>query len=237
MKEYSDTFSYGKKVIPFSVTFSNRRTMEISVHPDERVVVMAPTGTETDKIIQRLKKRARWIKMQINYFHQFTPHTPPRRYVGGESHLYLGRQYRLKIRKRKDEGVKLKGGYFYVTTPDHKNPVTVETLLKQWYKDHAISTFNKRLQKCFEAARSLKVKYPEVKLRKMSKRWGSCTKAGNILLNSELIKAPVYCIDYVIMHELCHLKDHTHSNRYYKLLSKYMPDWERRKERLEKAVT
>ena len=71
----------------------------------------------------------------------------------------------------------------------------------------------------------------------MSKRWGSCGKSGDILLNVELVKASLYCIDYVIMHELCHLRVHTHNNGYYKLLSKYMPDWKERKERLEKVLS
>jgi predicted metal-dependent hydrolase len=78
--------------------------------------------------------------------------------------------------------------------------------------------------------------YPELCVKRLSKRWGSCSKAGDMLLNTELVKAPLYCIDYVIMHELCHLKEHTHSNGYYKLLSKHMPDWEKRKERLERIL-
>jgi predicted metal-dependent hydrolase len=70
----------------------------------------------------------------------------------------------------------------------------------------------------------------------MTKRWGSCTKGGLILLNPELVKAPVYCMDYVIAHELCHLKYHDHSKNFYKLLNKYMPDWEKRKKKLERVM-
>ena len=70
----------------------------------------------------------------------------------------------------------------------------------------------------------------------MIKRWGSCAKTGTITLNYELIKAPLHCIDYVIMHELCHLKIHSHGNGFNELLSKCMPDWEWRKERLERVV-
>ncbi|RJQ14459.1 MAG: M48 family peptidase [Nitrospiraceae bacterium] len=233
---YSSSLKYGRDHIAFEVIYTKRKTMEIAVHPDAIVIVKAPTGTAVNKIAARLAKRARWIRKQLNYFQQFIPCTPPRQYAGGESHLYLGRQYRLKIRKAKKSDVKLKGAYFEISTPDHKSRETVKGLIDQWYKEHALRIFTQRLEICFEKAKGLKVPLPNIQLRKMSKRWGSCGTAGYILLNTELIKAPLYCIDYVIMHELCHLKDHTHSHKYYRLLAKFMPDWQRRKERLESAA-
>ncbi|MEN8264710.1 MAG: SprT family zinc-dependent metalloprotease [Nitrospirota bacterium] len=236
MSNYSSCIKYGREHIAFEVVYTQRKTMEIAVHPDERVIVKAPAGTAADSITARIAKRARWIKKQLNFFQQFVPRTPPRRYVGGKTHLYLGRQYRLKIRKGNKSDMKLKGAYFHISTPDPKNRENVKGLIDEWYKEHARKIFVQRLDICFEKAKSLKVSLPKIQLRKMSKRWGSCTKAGDILLNTDLIKAPLYSIDYVIMHELCHLKIHTHDNGYYRLLSKYMPDWERRKVRLERAV-
>jgi predicted metal-dependent hydrolase len=237
MTRYSGSVTYGKQSIAFDVVYVDRKTMEIAVHPGARVVVKAPTGTTPVAVQKRVVKRARWIRKQINYFLQFEPRTPPRRYVGGETHLFLGRQYRLRIKKQHDNIVKLKGANFYVMTPAPDNKQKVKRLLTEWYQEHAREIFSKRLQHCYETAKRLGVPYPKVRLKKMSKRWGSCSKAGDILLNTELVKAPLYCIDYVIMHELCHLKEHTHSNGYYKLLSKYMPDWEKRKERLERLLT
>lgn len=236
MSNYSSSLKYGTEHIVFEVVYTTRKTMEIAVHPDARIIVKVPTGISADKIAARLAKRARWIRKQINYFQQFIPCTPPRQYVGGETHLYLGRQYRLRIRKRKESYVKLQGAYFQISTPSHTSREIVKGLIDQWYKEHALRIFTQRLEICFEKASGLKVPCPNIQLRKMSKRWGSCSKTGYILLNTELIKAPLYCIDYVIMHELCHLKDHTHSHKYYRLLAKFMPDWERRKERLERAA-
>lgn len=236
MNNYNSSLKYGREHIAFEVVYTNRKTMEIAVHPDSRVIVKAPIGSAADKIAARLAKRAWWIRKQRSYFQQFIPRTLPRQYAGGETHLYLGRQYRLKIRKGKKGDAKLQGAYFQISTPDQKNRQDVKKLLDNWYKEHARKIFAQRLEICFEKAKGLKVPLPNIQLRKMSKRWGSCSQAGYILLTPELIKAPLYCIDYVIMHELCHLKDHTHSRKYYRLLAKFMPDWERRKERLERAM-
>lgn len=229
------SFVYGNREISYRVIYSDRRTIEFSVHPDGRVVVKAPKGTLLETIRSRVVRRARWIGKQINYFRQFEPRTPSRRYVGGETHLFLGRQYRLKIRKGSNAEIKLKGAYFYVMTPEPDNTEKVKELLDEWYKEHARTVFSKRLDACYLRAKRLHILFPKLRLRRMLKRWGSCSKAGDILLNTALVKASVYCIDYVIMHELCHLKVHTHDNGYFKLLSRYMPDWEKRKEMLEKV--
>lgn len=239
MTDFSSSIIYGKEKISFNVFYADRKTMEIAVHPDVRadacVIVKAPKGTATEVIMARITKRARWIRKQIDYFRKFEPCTPSRRYVGGETHLFLGRQYRLKIRKQNNNDVKLKGAYFHVITPDPDDAQKVKDLLDVWYKEHARTIFSRRLERCYIRAKKLNVPFPNIRLRKMSRRWGSCSRSGDIILNTALVKASVYCIDYVIMHELCHLKVHTHNSEYFKLLSKYMPDWEKRKERLENS--
>ncbi len=233
MKDPKYSIAYGKKIISYDFLYVDRKTLEIAVHPDGKVFIKAPKGTDPRTIRDRISKRARWIWKQIDYFRQFEPRTPPRFYVGGETHLFLGRQYRLKIKKQHKDEVKLKGSYFYVMTPDIHDVRKIKELLEEWYKEHALEICSRRLHLQYESARKLKIPFPKIQLRKMSRRWGSCSKSGNILLNTNLIQAPLNCIDYVIMHELCHLKAHTHNNGYFKLLSKYMPDWKERKEKLE----
>lgn len=236
MNSIQGNVEYGKEKICFSVVYADRKTLEIAVHPDTKVVVKAPLGTLLEDIRTRVAKRARWIRRQIAYFSKFEPRTSAKRYVGGETHMYLGRQYRLKIKKQKENAVKLKGAYFYVMTLNPNCTQKIKNLLEDWYKEHACLVFARRLEICYETAKKLNVPFPKIQLRRMTRRWGSCSKSGDILLNTNLVKAPLYCIDYVIMHELCHLIVHTHDNRYYNLLSKHMPDWGKRKERLEKAT-
>jgi len=236
MKDYKCSIAYGKKNISYDVNYVDRKTLAIAVHPDGKVFVKAPKGTDPRTIRKRISKRARWIRKQIDYFRQFEPHIPSRLYVGGETHLFLGRQYRLKIKKQLKDEVKLKGSFFYVMTSDTHNVRKIKKLLDEWYKEHAQEIFSRRLEFMHESAKKLNIPYPKIQIKKMSRRWGSCSKHGIISLNLNLIKTPIMCIDYVIMHELCHLKEHAHNNGYFKLLTKYMPDWSRRKERLEKVL-
>jgi len=126
------------------------------------------------------------------------------------------------------------GRYFYVYTNDRNNKKTIKELLNKWYAKHAEEIFNKRFEICYECIKRFRIPSPQLRLRKMIKRWGSCTNSKTILINTELVKTPLYCIDYVIMHELCHLKIRKHDNNFYTLLSKCMPDWKKRKEGIEK---
>ena len=230
------SFEYGYRTISFDLTFSPRKRLAINVHPDMRVSVKAPDDQATDAVLKRVKRRADWILRQIDYFDQFSPLPPERRYVSGETHLYLGRQYRLKVVEGNPELVKLKGRYFWVHTNDKNDSGRVKKLMLNWYRNHAKVILRKRLDSCYSTARRVGIPYPDIHFRRMKKRWGSCSSSGKVLLNTELAKAPVHCIDYVIMHELCHLKLPQHGAEFYKLISKLVPDWEKRKERLEMIV-
>ncbi|GIX04589.1 MAG: metal-dependent hydrolase [Planctomycetaceae bacterium] len=228
--------TFGKQRIPFDLEFRDRERLAISVNPDQSVTVAAPAGRSVEEVLERVQKRAAWIARQRAHFEEFQPLTPPRRFVAGETHLYLGRQYRLKLTEDEIASVKLVGQFFRVHLPERNDADKVRRLLDDWYRNHAKEIFARRLDVCLESARSLGVSQPEIVVRQMTKRWGSCTKAGRILLNTELVKTPLHCIEYVIMHELCHLKVHDHSPKFYQLLSRCMPDWERRKQRLESFV-
>ena len=123
MSDYKGSIPYGKHDIAFDVVHGNRRTMEISVHPDGRVVVRASQGATPEAIERMLLRRAGWIKKQMDYFSQFDPRTPSRSYIGGETHLYLGRQFRLKLQTGEANEVKLVRGFFHITC---KGPVEPE---------------------------------------------------------------------------------------------------------------
>lgn len=227
---------FGGETIPFTLEIRQRRRLSISVHPDRHVTVLAPADCRLADILARVHKRAAWITRQRAYFEQFHPLPQEKRYVSGETHLYLGRQYRLKIHSTAAESVKLTGSYLHVATANRHDALQVQRLLDDWYRNHAKGIFHTRLLQCLDDAPSLRMPPPALIVRRMSRRWGSCTKVGNILLNLDLVQTPLYCIEYVIMHELCHLRIHNHSLGYYRLLSRCMPDWEKRKTRLDAYV-
>ena len=235
MSRTMESIAYGREAIVFDVLHGKRKTLEIAVHPDQSVVVKAPLGSDSEEVLRRVRRRAGWIRRQILYFEQFEPRTPPRRHVSGESHLYLGRTYRLKIRKSRVPQVSLKNGYFYIQSPT-SSPNHVQTLLDEWYWRKASICFHAVFHLCWERFKNNDVAKPDLKIRKMKTRWGSLSTSGRLTLNLDLIKAPKACIEYVVIHEFCHLFYRNHDADFYRLLDRSLPDWLQRKHKLEMAL-
>jgi predicted metal-dependent hydrolase len=221
---------FGSKQIDFRLTYSQRKTLGITITPDMEVLVKAPTNTSLDKIKEKVKKKAPWIIKQQNFFLGFYPKNPPKKFVSGESHLYLGRQYRLKVIIGKKPQVNYRGRFIEVITKDRSK---VKTLMKQWYRQKSKEKFAEIAEPLIQRFKKYKVEPTGFFIQDMHKRWGSCTAKGKIILNTELIKAPTACIEYVIIHELCHLIHHDHTQKFIDLQAKEMPDWEKWKRKLE----
>lgn len=226
---------YGDSIIQYELTYAPRKTLAISVHPDLRVTVKAPEGSDFELIEKRIRKRAAWILKQQRDLERYLPGLPPRRYVSGETHRYLGRQYRLKVVQSATsyELVKMSRGHIMVHAQDNNDRERIKQLLNAWYRKQAKRVFQERLDVCYLRAEKLGIEYPNLVLRVMKTRWGSCTPSGKILLNPKLIQMPKDCIDYVIVHELCHLREHNHSREFYALLDHVMPNWREIKRKLE----
>lgn len=233
----TDSIQYGSCFIDFTVTRRNRETLEIAVEPDTSVSVVAPSGASADAVRAKVKKRASWILRQQQYFAQFSPRSVKRRYVAGETHLYLGRQYKLKIAKATTSCVRIMRGYIVVETDNPKDVFEIERLLDAWYKEKALAKFSERLDICLQRfSQPHKVEPSGISVRLMEKRWGTMSHQKRLTLNRRLIQASVVSIDYVITHELCHLVVPSHKPAFYKLLKNVMGDWEMRKQRLERLL-
>lgn len=213
---------------------SDRSTLAISVLPDGTVELAAPRKAIVADIVSKVEKKARWIVRQRRAFKEMNGARPAVRFRSGATHRYLGRQYRLKVRAGKEASVKLRGAFFHITTSD-RSEESVKQLLSEWMREHAKEQFAKRLKPWIEWCVNRRLPEPQLHLRAMPKRWGSSHRDGRIFLNPELVRAPSPCIDYVIAHEVCHLKHPSHDKAFYRLLSEQMPNWQAVKMRLEQV--
>lgn len=235
-------FSYGNDMIHYDVIRKSvsdnvkARKVVIKVHPDQRVVATVPHDATGETIHEAMLKRARWIWQNIEEFSKQKDYVLPKRYVSGETQFYLGRRYVLKVLTEQSDAsqVKLNRGKLTVSLhPSTKvQKDTVKYLLDGWYTFRAKYIFKDRLNYALTKA-SWVEGIPSFRVMAMKTQWGSCSAKGNLMLNPHLVKAPKECIDYVILHELCHIAEHNHSERFWKLLTQVMPNWKEVKAKLD----
>ena len=231
------SIQYGTQEIFFEYKRSKRKTLAIEVHPDSSVHIIAPVESSIKDIDQKVVKRASWIIKQQQYFEQFLPRTPERQYVSGETHYYLGKSYLLKVSSGSVNQVKLKSGKLEVICKDEIKQEIVKKLLAQWYYQHAEKKFNKIALEAYSKFKEYDFKMPKIEIRRMSKRWGSCNTIDKIIINPEIIKASSKCIEYVLIHEMCHLIVTNHNKKFFNTLTAIMPNWQKWKNKLEEKLS
>jgi predicted metal-dependent hydrolase len=226
--------AYGRQRVAFLIKRRERKTMSITVMPDQRVEIAAPLEASVESIKAIVAKRLGWIVRQQTWFARFAPRTPERRYLGGESHLYLGRHFRLKIKKGEKNAVRIAHGYMEVEAKNDCSPDSVKKIIEAWYRKQAMRIFMDIMDG--QLAEFEIKKRPTLRIRRMRTRWGSLSKGGILTLNLALIRASKRCIEYVVCHELCHIRIPNHSEAFFELLAARMPDWKKRKLELEESL-
>lgn len=224
------SIDFGSKKIKYTLLYTKRKTLGITVNPDMEIVVKAPENSAIELVEAKVRKRAPWIIKQQSYFLTFHPKPNEKKYVSGESHYYLGKQYRIEVLEDKKNEVSYKGRYIQVKT---KNKSNVKKLLNDWYRVKSKEKFEAIAAPLIEKFKKYDVELTGLYIQDMKTRWGSCTPQGKIILNPELIKTPKGCIEYVIIHELCHLVHLSHNQKFFDLQAKECPLWERWKTKLE----
>lgn len=232
---------YGDEVIHYTIAIrpTDNGKVLIKVHDDGRVVAHRPVSADLKAVNEAMRQRAAWVWQQLSEFRQYQRDIQPRQYLSGESHFYLGRRYVLKVMPVGEVsansvealGVKLMRGRFEVRVmqPDR---AAVKQQLERWYQRKAGEVFPRRLQALLPQTPWVEHP-PQLCWQKMQKRWGSCSTDNVLTLNTHLVKAPRDCIDYVILHELCHIREHNHGAAFYRLLKLTLPEWEARKTYLD----
>lgn len=207
--------------------------IRIHVYPDGSVEIEAPPGKSRQDIQLAAQKRARWVFAHRQSALQARELALPREYVSGETHFYLGRRHKLIVMTSPGDSssVRLARGRLEVTAPV-ADPAAIRRRLRAWYLERAQDYFSRKLAEWSSSLPWIDA-VPELRLVAMSTQWGSCSPQGAIHLNPALVRAPRHCIDYVVLHELCHLIEHNHSKRFYALLDRHMPAWESAKTELD----
>lgn len=231
--------AYGDEQIAFTLRRQNTRVVSrvaIHVEPDGRVQVDASPSTSLADVLAAVRKRSRWISQHVAAAKARMAHVLPREYVSGESIHYLGKRYRLKVVAEPASAAeaKLRGALVVVNAPRH-DVDQIRACIDTWYRDRAREVFAARLKAVSEPLRWIR-QLPSFRLQFMTRQWGSCSPSGRLTLNPWLVAAPREAIDYVLLHELCHLKHHNHSRAFYQALARHLPNWERIKLRLDEQA-
>lgn len=229
---------FGNKFIDFFVERKDVKNVNLNIKPDMTVHVSANEKVPLNFIYDFVRSKGQWIIKNVKQFEEVLPlKQNEREYVSGESFKYLGKQYRLRVEQSANEAVKYFRGFIYLLVQNPTDFSKKEKMMDAWYKEKAYKIFNESLDKMLALIKKYGVERPSLEIRMMKARWGSAQIDNKtILINTELIKAPKYCIDYVILHELVHFKYNNHSDSFYNLLFTLMPDWEKRKKILDEEI-
>lgn len=228
---------HGAATIEYALVLSKRKTLGIHVYPDCRVIVRAPLGSDPRTVEAHVRTRAAWILKHVTRFQTAppvtaAPETP--RYADGATIRYLGTSYPLRVEAAARDRVQRVGGEIVVAVKGAADADRAAALVKRWLRLQAERVFAERLTALFPRVESWGVAFPPLKIRDMRSRWGSCSSKGNVSLNLRLIHQPLDLIDYVVLHELCHLKELNHSPRFWALMDRVLPDWRERRKQLNR---
>jgi len=192
---------------------AKRRKVTITVERDRSVIVHVPNGTSDEKIREVVESKRQWIYEKTGHTQKYRelPHPPGKELVGGESALYLGRSYRVELTKNGDREIRFEQRFFIPAVHASKR----KHVLREWYIEKAKEKILPRVK---QHARELGVEYAEARIVDNRYRWGSCTVKNNVHFNWRLIKAPMFVIDYVIVHELAHLLESNHTPRFWNIV-------------------
>ena len=225
-------FIFGSFIYCYDFIKQDRKTLSLTVTPDMRICLKCPHDTAEERIDQFLKKKWFWLQKQLHYFGKYQRKRYEKEYVSGESFYYLGRQHQLIVTKSDQDKVALLRGVLQVHT-------TYPTSDSDYTKKLVIAWFNKKRNAVFaERFEIMKNRFdykkmPALSVRDMKKRWGSFVSKEKIVLHPKLIHVSKDCIDYVIVHELCHMRFKNHDKKFFTFLEEKYPKWEKTKEKLE----
>lgn len=201
---------------------ANRKKVTITVERDRTVVVHVPMDVSDEKLAQVVESRRSWIYEKLHHAQKYQPllHPPGKELVNGESALYLGRAYQIELVDDNDASIRFANRFYIPRTHAGQR----KRVLRQWYVDRANEKILPRVRL---HAKNLGVVFQQVHIVDNRYRWGSCTPKDNLSFNWRLIKAPMFVIDYVLIHELAHLLEPNHTPQFWSIVHAQTASMER----------
>lgn len=210
----------------YEIKFSTRRTLNITVERDRKILVRAPENLSKDKIDMLVQSKRQWINEKLNHAQKYSLVPESKEFISGETLMYLGKNYQLLVVDEEIEGIEFNQRFLISRT----NQAIANELFKKWYLKQALQKIEPLAK---EFAKNLGVQYNGCKTSEMKYRWGSCTPNNNIIFNWRIIKAPMYVVSYLVAHELVHLIENNHTPRFWTVLSIQVPNYQKAKDWLK----
>lgn len=224
--------------IPYTLERKQVRNLNLRVRKDGSVWVSANAAVPCGEIDVFVAGKAPYILKALDRFHEMAQYRPqPKQYVSGETFIVLGRGLRLQVTQAAKDAVSADGVYIHLDVQDLHDMEKKRRIVSRFLDQQCRMVFGDVMDALYPSFRKYGVQRPTLRIRDMETRWGSClAKKGIITLNKRLLEAPRHCIEYVVMHELCHLIHPNHSRPFYAFLTMLMPDWKERKQFLDKTA-
>lgn len=227
----------GSELVEVTTTYRKRKTIKISVNSDLNVEIVAPLRTSKKYITQLIMSKASWILKQRDKIKRTISVNGEREYVAGETFYVLGKPYTLRVVESSSNKIILFENCILMHIKNKYDLEYKKKYMEKWYKEIAALKLKEIYDKACSIFKEAYVDKPRLYFRKMKARWGSYSPIENkVLLNSELIKVPEPCIEYVIVHELCHSKYRNHKKEFYDFVERFIPDWKERREELNRYI-
>ncbi|NLC92748.1 MAG: M48 family metallopeptidase [Treponema sp.] len=234
-KKQLRTVVFSDKKIEYELQYKRVKNINLRIKPDCTILVSASPFVSLSSIDKFVLSKEKFITKAISKFSKKQVWLRnPKEYVSGESFYILGHELRLKVEKEKQNKVFSDGVFITLQVKDKNNFALKERLVKKYFSDQCVEVFTKVITETYPIFKKYNVAFPQLKIRNMKTRWGSCMPTKSIItLNSMLLAFPISCIEYVAMHEFCHFLHANHSKQFYNCMSIFMPDWKERKALLE----
>ena len=214
-----------EKILGYEVHRKKVKNINLRIKPNMEIYISAPMNLHSDYIENFIRSKEKWIKQVLQKIEEAKQNQLPSQYLSGEKHKYLGKEYELEVKQGNSNRVSLKEGKIILTVISNifENSDEKKKVMEKWYFENAQKVFVNTIQKWLEI---LDESIEKLSIKPMKSRWGSCNYVKRYInLNTELIKRTQFEIEYVILHELTHLKYPNHGKGFYRYIENYMPNY------------